>query len=431
MKNISTIILAAGESKRINSNYSKIFHKLSDLSLIEHVYNTAFKISKNNIYIICNKKNIYQIQQLLPNAKTIIQKKPLGTADAVLCSKKFIPKNKRILILFGDVPLIKSKTIKNLIDKYKPINNFGSLLVFKAKNPFGYGRVITEKNIIKNITEEVEANESIKKIKLCNSGIMFCNHKDLFKNLIKIKNQNIKKEKFITDIFDIAYNQNKAFTYSICDENELLGINTRNDLINLDNKMQKELKNKLIKNGVTILQPDTVRVSYDTKIAKDTIIEPFVVIKKGVTIKKNVTIKSHTIIENCVIGENSVIGPSARIRPYTKIGKKVKIGNFVEIKNSVINDSSAISHLSYIGDSFIGKNVNIGAGTITCNFNGKQKNKTIIKNNVFVGSNVSLIAPITIGSNSTIGAGSVISKNVPPNSLSIERTEQKIIKKRR
>ena len=195
--------------------------------------------------------------------------------------------------------------------------------------------------------------------------------------------------------------------------------------------MQNELKKKLMKKGVTILQPESVRVSYDTKIGKDSIIEPFVVIKKGVTLGKNVIVKSHSIIESCKVGAHSSIGPSARIRPGSIIGKKVKIGNFVEIKNSIIGDSTSISHLSYIGDSKLGKKVNIGAGTITCNYDGKKKNKTIIKDNVFIGSNTSLIAPITIKENSIIAAGSVITKNIPPNSLAIERSSLKIIKKNR
>ena len=193
--------------------------------------------------------------------------------------------------------------------------------------------------------------------------------------------------------------------------------------------MQKILKSKLMNKGVTILQPDTVRVSYDTKIGKDSIIEPFVIIKKGVTLGNNIVVKSHSVIESCKVGNFSTIGPSARIRPKSIIGTKVKIGNFVEIKNSVIGNSTSISHLSYIGDSQLGKRVNIGAGTITCNFDGKNKNKTVIKDNVFIGSNTSLIAPITIKENAIIGAGSVITKNIPSNSLAIERYPLKIVKK--
>ena len=425
MENVVSIILAAGESKRIKSAKSKIFHKIADQSLISYVYATARNISSKNVIIVCNKKNINQISKKFVQAKTVLQNNLNGTAGAVLCTKNILPKNKDVLILFGDAPLIQSRSIRRLIKTYNSSQSVGCLLIFKAKNPFGYGRVEIKDNIIIKITEEFQANRDIKKINLCNSGILICKQNFLFNNLKKITNKNIKKEKFITDIFEIAYKSNKPFRFSICNEKELNGINTREDLINMDLSVQNEIKQKLIKKGVTILQPETVRVSYDTKIAKDCTIEPFVVIKKGVTIRNNVTIKSHSVIENCIIGNDSIIGPSARIRPFSKIGNKVKIGNFVEIKNSTIKDSTSISHLSYIGDSNIGKNVNIGAGTITCNYDGKKKNKTIIKDNVFVGSNSSLIAPLKIGSNSTIGAGSVITKNVPPNTLAIERSVQK------
>lgn len=429
MRSIISIILAAGESKRIKSFKSKIFHEVAEKSLIAYVYSIAIKISPKNIFFVCNKKNINQISKTFTQAKTILQNKSNGTAEAVLCTKNILPKNKDVLILFGDVPLIKPSSIKRLIKTYNSTNTVGCLLTFKSNNPFGYGRVETIGNVVKKITEEVQANKKIKQINLCNSGIMICNHNFLFSNLIKIGDKNIKKEKFITDIFEIAYKSKKPFSFSMCSEIELQGVNTREDLIKMDITIQNKTKKKLIQSGVTILQPETVRVSYDTKIAKDCTIEPFVIIKKGVTLKKNVTIKSHSVIEHSIIGEDSIIGPSARIRPFSKIGRKVKIGNFVEIKNSTIKDATSISHLSYIGDSTIGKNVNIGAGTITCNYDGKRKNKTIIKDNVFIGSNTSIVAPLTIGSNSTIGAGSVITKNVPSNSLAIERTEQKILKK--
>ena len=430
MENLVSIILAAGESKRIKSTKSKIFHEVADKSLIAYVYSTAKKISPKDIIIVCNKKNINKISNNFTQAKTVLQNKPKGTADAVLCTKKALPKNKDVLILFGDVPLIEYSSIQRLIKTYNSSNSIGCILTFKAKDPFGYGRVETKGNIVKKITEEILANKKIKQINLCNSGIMICKQDFLFNNLVKINDKNIKNEKYITDIFEIAYKSDRPFHFSMCSEEELQGVNTREELIKLDLTMQNQIKKKLIKNGVTILQPSTVRLSYDTKIAKDCIIEPFVVIKKGVTIKRKVTIKSHSVIENCIIGEGSTVGPSARIRPYSKIGKKVKIGNFVEIKNSTIKDGTSISHLSYIGDSTIGKNVNIGAGTITCNYDGKKKNKTIIKDNVFVGSNTSIVAPLTIGNNSIIGAGSVITKDVPSNSLAIERTEQQNFKKK-
>ena len=430
MENLVSIILAAGDSKRIKSSKSKIFHEVAGNPLVSYVYSTATKLSPKNIIFVCNKRNINLISKKFAQSQTVLQSKAKGTADAVLCTKNILPKNKDVLILFGDVPLIKLRTIKRLIKTHKLSNSIGCLLTFKAKNPFGYGRVEIKGNTIKKITEEIKATNIIKKINLCNSGVMICKQNFLFNYLKKINNQNSKKEKFITDIFEIAYKNNNPFLFSLCDEEELHGINTRENLIKLDLIMQSQIIKKLINNGVTILQPETVRLSYDTKIAKDCTIEPFVVIKKGVTIKRNVTIKSHSVIESCIIGEDSTIGPSAHIRPYSIIGKKVKIGNFVEIKNSKIKDETSISHLSYIGDSMIGRKVNIGAGTITCNYDGKKKNKTIIRDNVFVGSNTSIVAPLIIGHNSVIGAGSVITKNVPPNSLAIERTKQQNFKKK-
>ena len=232
-------------------------------------------------------------------------------------------------------------------------------------------------------------------------------------------------------MFQIFYNLGKSFSYIICPKEETLGINTIDDLILVDKILQKKLKANIIKNGVILQQPETIRLCVDTKIKKGSIIEPFVTFKPRVLINENVLIKSYSVIEECSIGENSSIGPSARIRPKSKIGKNTKIGNFVEIKNSVIGNKNSISHLSYIGDSHLGNNVNIGAGTITCNYDGKKKNKTIIKDQVFVGSNSSLVAPITIGRKATIGAGSVVTRNIPANYLALERSDLKILRKRR
>ena len=211
----------------------------------------------------------------------------------------------------------------------------------------------------------------------------------------------------------------------------MLGINSIKDLIKIDEIFQVNLKNKILDKGVIFYQPNSSRLSYDTKINSGSVIEPHVILKTGVVIGNNVLIKSHSVLEKCKINYNSSIGPSARIRPKSEIGHNVKIGNYVEIKNSRIGNNTSISHLSYIGDSIVGNNVNIGAGTITCNYDGKKKNKTIIENNVFVGSNCSLVAPIKIGAKSTIGAGSVITQTIPKNHLAIERTEVRIYRKKR
>ena len=429
MNNISTVILAAGKSSRFKHSKSKIYQDLGGLSIIEHVYKVAKKISNKNVIFVCNQSNHYELKEIFPNAKFVVQINQKGTADAINQAKKYL-KNKNVLILFGDVPLISNNSISRLILDFKKNKSIGSMIAFKTLKPFGYGRVITQKNFVLNVIEEIHSTKLQKKIQLCNSGVMLCSSNLLFSNLKKISDKNIKKEKYLPDIFRIFSEINKNFSYILAPEDEMLGINTIKDLILIDNKFQDILKNKIIKNGVILYQPNSIRLSYDSKIKAGTIIDPYVILKKGVIIESNVRIKSHSVLEGCKINENSSVGPSARIRPKTQIGLNVKIGNYVEIKNSKIGNNSSISHLSYIGDALVGKSVNIGAGTITCNYNGKKKFKTNIKDNVFIGSNCSLVAPITIGTSSTIGAGSVITKNIPKNHLAIERAEVKILKKK-
>ena len=430
MKKISTVILAAGKSSRFKHSKSKIFNELAGLPIIEHVYNVAFKVSKNDIIFVCNKDNYNDLKNKFINAKFVIQKKQNGTADAVTCAKKHLKSN-NVLILFGDVPLLSSKSINKLINSFYKNKSTGSIIAFENDNPYGYGRIKIKGTYATSIVEEINATPIERKITLCNSGVMICNFKLLFSNLYKIKNKNVKKEKYLPDLISILGKQKKNFTYVLCPKNEMLGVNSIEDLIVVEKIFQNHLKEKMIKNGVIIQQPETVTVSYDSKVMKGCTIEPFVFLKSNVSIKNDVVIKSNSVLEGCLIDVKSSIGPSARIRPKTSIGKMVKIGNFVEVKNSQIGDRTSISHLSYIGDAKIAKDINIGAGTITCNFNGKKKNKTIIEKGVFIGSNCSLIAPLTIGANSTIGAGSVITENIPPNHLALERSKIKILRKQR
>ena len=417
MKNITTLILVAGKSSRFKSNKSKIFHELAGLPIIDHIYKKAKKISKNNIIFVCNKNNIHILRKRFANCKFALQKKQNGTAEAVLSAKKFIKNKSNILILFGDVPLITFSTLNKLTNIYFKSKLPGLMLAFDSSEPFGYGRVITQGKKVESVVEEINARPHIKNISLCNSGIMLCKYEILFSFINKINNRNRKKERFLPDIFSICYQNKKSFQYITCKEEEMLGIKTLDNFFKVDEIYQNLLKNNLINKGVKIIDPKTVRVSYDTKIGKNSIIEPFVFIKNGVNIKNQVVVKSHTVLESSIIGSGSSIGPFARLRPSKLIGENVKIGNFVEIKNSKIGSKSTIAHLSYIGDSKLGKNINIGAGTITCNFDGKSKNQTIIEDNVFIGTNNSLVAPLIIKKNSKTGAGSVIRKNIPSNSL--------------
>ena len=429
MGKVTTVILAAGKSTRFKGSKSKLVQELAGLPIICHVVNAAKKISGNDVIIVCNKNNIKNLKLLIHNCKFVVQKNQKGTADAINSAKKLI-KQKQLLILFGDVPLISTQTIKKLILNFKKNKSLASMVAFNASNPHGYGRILLKNNKILKVVEEINANQDEKEIKICNSGIMLVDSNTFYRNLNSIKINKIKKEKYLPDIFEIYSKKQIPFSLIFSSENEMLGVNTLSDFIHANKIFQNNLLKKFIDKGVLFLKPETNYLSYDTVIEKGVTIEQNVTIKNKVIIKSGSLIKSNSYIEGAKIEKNCVIGPFARIRPSSVIGNKSKIGNFVEVKNSTIGEKTSISHLSYIGDSQVSKNVNIGAGTITCNFDGKRKNKTIIKEGAFIGSNCSLVAPIVINKNTKIGAGSVITEDIPSNKLAIERSKLKIIKKK-
>ena len=423
MKNITTVILAAGKSTRFISNKSKLTQELAGLPVVSHVYNTAKKISGKNIIVVCNKENHNELSSLLKNCKFVIQKNQKGTADAIEAAKSSI-KTQNFIILFGDVPLISDNSLKRLIKNFK--NKVGSMIAFKSLKPHGYGRVILEKNKVVKVVEEIHTSKSEKLIELCNSGIMLVNKSIFFKLIQQIKLRKIKKERYLTDIFEIYFKKKIPFTFIQAEEEEMSGINTLLDFNKVDKILQKRLVTKFLNNGVLIKKPETCYFSYDTKIQSKVIIEPNVTIRNKVSIKSGSIIKNFSDLEGILVKENCSIGPHARLRPNSTIGKNCKIGNYVEIKSSIIGNDTNISHLSYIGDSNVGSQVNIGAGCITCNYDGVKKNKTFIGNKAFIGSNSSLVAPVKIGNNVRIGAGSVINKDIPRNKLAVRRSKLKI-----
>ena len=423
MKNITTVILAAGKSTRFISKKSKLTQELAGLPVVSHVYNTAKKISGKNIIVVCNKENHNELSSLLKNCKFVIQKNQKGTADAIEAAKSSI-KTQNFIILFGDVPLISDNSLKRLIKNFK--NKVGSMILFKSLKPHGYGRVILQKNKVVKVVEEIHTSKSEKLIELCNSGIMLVNKSIFFKLIKQIKFRKIKKERYLTDIFEIYFKKKIPFTFIQAEEEEMSGINTLLDFNKVDKILQKRLVRKFLNNGVLIKKPETCYFSYDTKIQSKVIIEPNVTIRNKVSIKSGSIIKNFSDLEGILVKENCSIGPHARLRPNSTIGKNCKIGNYVEIKSSIIGNDTNISHLSYIGDSNVGSQVNIGAGCITCNYDGVKKNKTFIGNNAFIGSNSSLVAPVKIGNNVRIGAGSVINKDIPRNKLAVRRSKLKI-----
>ncbi|MFH1873839.1 MAG: bifunctional UDP-N-acetylglucosamine diphosphorylase/glucosamine-1-phosphate N-acetyltransferase GlmU [Pseudomonadota bacterium] len=449
MSNLGVVILAAGQSKRLKSKISKVRHELAGRPVVSYPIEIAKKLTKDQIYVVISpgQSELENIIQSL-EAKVAIQEKPLGTAHAVMQTEKQLSSfSGHILILCGDVPLIRLETLQVLVNKTIKNKSSCGVLTFAIPEPGHYGRIVRngEGKIIK-IVEAKDASPEELETKEVNSGI-YCVEKDwLFETLKNIKADNHQKEFYLTDIIEIAIQQNRHPLAILADDpHELLGINSRADLAQVASAMRNRINSWHMANGVSIIAPDQTYIDYDVKIENDVTIWPgtFIlgkttidqdcVIENGVVIKnsqlaKNVQVKSHSVLENCTVGAESLVGPFARLRPETKLGKKVRVGNFVEIKKSEIQDGSKANHLTYIGDSKIGSQVNVGAGTITCNYDGANKHLTVIEDDVFVGSDVQFIAPVKIGKGATIGAGSTITEDVPPNTLALSRSKQTLKK---
>lgn len=423
---ICSVILSAGKGSRMKSDIPKPFHKIAGARMIDWVINANYSINPNKIVIVSSNKQDYEEYSNI--SKIIVQKKPCGTGDAIKHTKNLLENFKGIVIIsYADTPFVNQSTLKKLISSIKNKNDI-AVTGFKKETMNSYGKIILSNG--KNPSKILEERKKNNKIKLCNGGIMAFNANILFGLIEKIKPNNQTNEFYLTEVVEIAANQDMKIDLINIDEQEIIGVNDRFDLLMAEKVAQDRLKTFLMNKGVTVLNPNTTYFSYDNIIEKDVIIHPNVVIGNNVKIKSNSEIFSFTHLEDCIIHKNSKIGPFARIRGGSKIGKNSKIGNFVELKNSKLENDVKINHLSYIGDTNIGSKTNIGAGTITCNYDGFKKNKTTIGYGTFVGSNSTLIAPIKIGHEATIAAGSVITENVPEKALSIARTRQ-ITKKNR
>ena len=437
MENISIIILSAGKGTRMKSELPKVMHRVAGREMVNMVIDEAKKLNPKNITLVVSLememfydkiKNEHKNQQI----DFVIQNERKGTGHAVSCTMSTFNDNKKlhkkVLILYGDTPLISHKTLEKMLQK---IDDFSlCLLGFDDEKENAYGRlVINDSGHLEKIVEFKDADEIERKIALCNSGVIAVDGDALPHLLSQIKNNNSAQEFYLTDIVAIANNRGLKCTFIKTNITEVLGVNSRVELANIEKIKQKQIRQKMMENGVTLVSPKTVHFNFDTEISQDTIIHPNVVFGSAVKIASNVEIKSFCHIEGALIQKNAVIGPFARIRPQSEIHENVHIGNFVEIKKSQIAKNSKINHLSYIGDSEIGENTNIGAGTITCNYDGFNKFKTKIGDNVFIGSNSALVAPVEIKNGAIVGAGSVITKNVENDDLAVSRTSQTNISK--
>lgn len=447
MKDLKTIILAAGEGTRMKSKKPKVLHKIFDKSIIKYIIDTAKKSNSDEICVVIGHKSDEVKEEIeKENIKIAIQSERKGTGHAVMQAMDFIEDDKDILILYGDTPLITSDTLNNLLDCHRKNSEIGvSFISAIVDNPSGYGRIIRDKdNNFLKIVEDKDANDEEKAIKEINTGIYLFKGKDLRYALNNLKNDNIQSEYYLTDCLELILKSGKKVSSTVVDGiNEFLGVNSREQLADATRKLQERINKKHMENGVTIIDTKNTYISSDAEIGMDTIIYPGCVIEGKTVIGENCSIGPNSQITNMIIhdnvkfqsstgidseiGSNTNVGPYAYIRPNSTIGENVKIGDFVEVKNSVIGDNTKVSHLTYIGDADVGKRINFGCGTVIVNYDGKKKHRTIIEDDVFIGCNTNLVAPVTVKKGSYIAAGSTITKNVPEDVLAIARARQQII----
>ncbi|WP_129600894.1 bifunctional UDP-N-acetylglucosamine diphosphorylase/glucosamine-1-phosphate N-acetyltransferase GlmU [Anaerophilus nitritogenes] len=445
MDHITAVILAAGAGTRMKSKLPKVLHPVCGKPMIEHVIDVTKKYAQKTIAVIGHKGD--QVKKAIENRGVDFswQMEQLGTGHAIMQAEGLIEDKGKVLVLCGDTPLISEETIQNLIDFHQKNNFHGTILTAEFENPKGYGRIIRDQNEnVLRIVEQKDATQEEQKVKEVNSG-MYCFDAKLLKQALKlITNNNEQKEYYITDVIEILKKQgHKVGAYIVKDKMDIMGVNSKVQLSEAERVMRERILIKHMEEGVTIIDPSHTYIEKDVKIGKDTVIYPGAIVKGNTQIDEDCMIGHNSRIENSIIhtgvqiqsstiidsfvDEYCTIGPYAYLRPKSNLGKKVKIGDFVEVKNSTISDGSKASHLAYIGDAEVGKNVNIGCGVVFVNYDGKNKYKTIIEDNAFIGSNTNLVAPVVVREKGYIATGSTITKEVPKGALSVAREKQKNI----
>jgi bifunctional UDP-N-acetylglucosamine pyrophosphorylase/glucosamine-1-phosphate N-acetyltransferase len=422
-----TIVLAAGEGTRMRSATPKVLHPVAGQSLLAHVLGAAPNGGSAALAVVIGPDHeavAQEASRVRTDAAIFVQHERLGTAHAVLAARDAIARGADdLLIVFGDTPLISAATFERL---RAPLKSGAALAVlgFRAADPTGYGRLLVEGDRLIAIREQADAGAAERAITLCNAGVMALDGRKALDIIDKIGNANNKREYYLTDAVAIVRDLGLEAVVIETSEDEVRGINTKAQLAEAEQVMQTRLRKAALEAGVTLVAPETVYLAADTTFGKDVTIEPFVVIGPGVSISDGAVIHSFSHIVQSSIGKNASVGPYARLRPGTSLGDGAKIGNFVETKAATLEAGVKVNHLSYVGDAHVGANANIGAGTITCNYDGFAKHKTEIGAGAFVGTNSSLVAPVKIGSGAYIGSGSVITRDVPDDAMALERTQQ-------
>lgn len=421
------IVLAAGQGTRMNSDLPKVLHPLGGAPLVVHAMASGRAISPEKTVVIAgHKADMVQqaVQDHDPDATILRQSEQLGTGHAVLQAAGALDGfDGDAIVVFGDTPFVSPDTIARMVqarqDGYDIV-----MLGFEAADPGRYGRMVVRDGQFERIVEARDATAEEREITLCNGGLVAADTATLFDLLRNIGNDNASGEYYLTDIVAAGRERGLSAGVVTCDEAETLGINTRAELARAEALFQARKRAVALENGVTLIAPETVFFSFDTEIGRDAVVEPNVVFGTGVTVESGATIRAFSHLEGCHVSRDAVVGPYARLRPGAELAEGAKVGNFVEVKNAMISEGAKVNHLSYVGDASIGAGTNIGAGTITCNYDGYMKHRTEIGEGAFIGSNTMLVAPVSVGNAAMTATGSVINRDVPDGALALARARQ-------
>lgn len=425
--NIALVILAAGKGTRMNSDIPKVLHPLAGAPLLVHAMRAGEALGPKRTVVIAGH-GFDAVQKAAlgydPTVTVVEQTEQLGTAHAVDQARETLAGfDGDIVVVFGDTPFLQSETLERMLEARKA-HDIVVLGFDVAELQPRYGRLVMQGDQLVRIVEYKDASEAERQIRYTNSGLMAGKAEVMFDLIDAVSNDNASGEYYLTEIVGIASHRGLSVTAVKCDEAETLGIDSRADLARAEAALQTRMRENAFENGVTLTAPDTVHFAFDTVIGRDAVIEPHVVFGPGVTVESGAKVRAFSHLEGCHIARGSVVGPYARLRPGAELSEDVRIGNFVELKNASIGAGTKVNHLSYIGDATLGKNTNVGAGTVTCNYDGVMKHHTFIGNNVFIGSDTMLVAPVHVGDGAMTGSGSVITSDVEPEALAVARAPQ-------
>ncbi|MFW8637185.1 bifunctional UDP-N-acetylglucosamine diphosphorylase/glucosamine-1-phosphate N-acetyltransferase GlmU [Cribrihabitans pelagius] len=423
---IALVILAAGKGTRMHSDLPKVLHPVAQAPMLAHAMAAGRALDPERTIVVAGhgaEAVRAAVAGIDETAEVVIQEEQLGTAHAVDQARAALEGfDGDVVVLYGDTPFVSAETLERMVAARQRADLV--ILGFEAADPARYGRLVMEGDSLERIVEFKDASEAERAIPFCNSGLMACGAQVMFGLIAKVGNENASGEYYLTDLVELARNEGKSVTAVSCGEAETLGINSRADLAQADAVFQARARAELLDLGVTLMAPETVYLAFDTVIGRDTVIEPNVVFGPGVTVESGALIRAFSHLEGCHVSRGAKVGPYARLRPGAELAEDTHIGNFVEIKNAEIAEGAKVNHLSYIGDATVGKASNIGAGTITCNYDGVMKHRTEIGARSFIGSNTMLVAPVKVGSEAMTATGAVITKDVADGELAIGRAEQ-------